>query len=174
MNMPANTQFPAGNMHYNMPATYTSPVMPGNTQVPNVIPQFPMVAPYTTPSLDAAKSKEAISVSQSATTPLLPSSYLPRTDQNVVITTSSIGTSVPMYSPQQTVPMYSPQQVPTSIPTFPQQPPIGAQHPQVNVQYSQPQPPVSVPYSQQTTISFPQYSATTPAATMNYPLSQSK
>lgn len=121
-----------------------------NVPAPSAIPQFTMPAGYGTSIIDPAKTKEAISVSQSFTTPITPmSQFTPKTDIShpSVIT---MGTSVPMYSPQQTFSMSSPQTL-SSIPMMnsPQPPtsvPMTASLPQTSISLmNPPQQPTSVP-----------------------------
>lgn len=93
--------------------------------------------------MDPAKSKQTAqptsapqNISEPQTNPLV-------MDPNVVITTSAVNTSIPMYSPQQSpnLSMHSsPQQAPTSIPMYsPQQQQQPLQQPMGVPQYSLPQ-----------------------------------
>ena len=102
--------------------------MPANTQMSSAMPQFTMPPNYTS-QVDAARTKEAISVTPSITTPPTSTVFIPRSDPNVVVTTNTVDPSmsvypsqqIPMYSPQQppSIPMYSPQQPPTNISQYP-------------------------------------------------------
>ncbi|KAL7292997.1 hypothetical protein TKK_0013446 [Trichogramma kaykai] len=124
----------------NVSAT-TSKLAP-NVQTPNVqapnVPQQLNLPNYSIPSIDpsvneSTKTKEAISVTQSATTPISPQiPNIPHSDSNVIPSSMS-GASFPMYSPPQvpSIPMHTSQQLMTgmntSVPMYNlQQSPIGA------------------------------------------------
>ncbi|XP_058799211.1 Golgi reassembly-stacking protein 2 [Phymastichus coffea] len=111
------------------PNAQLAPNVPINPETSSTISQFTTHTSFTptnlpppsfvSPSADAAKTKEAISVSHPITTPM-PSQYhfTPQLDSNVTETTSEIFTPNTIYSPQQaqTIPMYSSQQVPMYSP----------------------------------------------------------
>lgn len=122
----------------------SSPITSSTTS--NSIPHFTMPQSYNLPLQNTGKMNEAVSIAQSAATPV--QTFVQNLDPNVVVTTSILESNVstdslnqtatiPMYSPQNTsvpmytaqskpssIPMYSPQNTSTSIPMYSPQTPI--------------------------------------------------